>query len=284
MDINDHILQQKSLVGQHFIELLSYLIGQQFKNKKIQVIGLPRTGSSYFVDAINKIIIASTLRSTVILGEPIQDGTVKEINYYYEAIKDPNVFVIKHHARQFDSLVKHYGYERLSNRFYNIGLIRNNIFSLALSLSVAKYTGQSGDYTYTIDDKITIDKPEFIQCLHTQIRAWEAFVNNLYHYNEIVYYRDLTFDPATDFNNLKLAVNPFPTGIELMENKKEYLAPNKFEVVTNHSELYEATLDFLKYYTHPLIEVTGVNFELRPPNSKTTANRISQSTDSYRSY
>ena len=272
MDINDHILQQKSLVG------------RQFKNKKIQVIGLPRSGSSYFADALNKIVIASTLRLTVILGEPIQDGTTKEINYYYEAIKDPNVFVIKHHARQFDSLVKHYGFNRLANRFYNIGLIRNNIFSLALSLSVAEHTGQAAEYTYTTDNKITINRQKFIDCLYTQIRAWEAFVNNLDHYNEIVYYKDLTFDPAMDFNNLKLALNLFPNGIELMENKKEYLAPNKFEVVTNHEELHQVTLDFLTYYTHPQIEVTGVNFELRPPNSKTTANRISQSTDSYRSY
>jgi hypothetical protein len=270
--ISNHILQQKSLVG------------AQFKNKKIQVIGLPRSGSSYFADAINKITIASTLGSTVILGEPIQDGNVKEINYYYAAIKDPNVVVIKHHARQFDSLVKHYGYERLSKRFYNIGLIRNNIFSLALSLSVVKHTGQAADYTYTVNDKLTIDRETFISCLHTQISAWEAFVSCKDHYNEIVYYRDLTFDPAVDFNNLKLALNLFPTDIELMENKKEYLAPNKFEVVTNHEELHQVTLDFLAYYTHPQIEVTGVNFELRPPNSKTTANRISQGIDNYRSY
>ena len=165
MAISNHLLQQKSLVG------------DQFKNKKIQVIGVPRSGSSYFADAINRIIVASTLRPTVILGEPIQDGTVKEINYYYAAIKEPNVVVIKHHARQFDNLVKHYGYERLSNRFYNIGLIRNNIFSLALSLSVVKHTGQAADYTYTVNDKLTIDRETFISCLHTQICAWEAFVS-----------------------------------------------------------------------------------------------------------
>ena len=259
------------------------LVGEQFKNKKIQIIGIPRSGSSYFADTLNKIVIASTLRSTVVLGEPIQVGTTKEINYYYEAIKDPNVFVIKHHATQFDSLVRHYGYNRLANRFYNIGLIRNNIFSLALSLSVAKYTGQAGDYTYTTKDKITINRETFISCLHTQIIAWEAFVNNLYHYNEIVYYRDLTFDPVTDFNNLKFAVNKFPE-VKLTDTEPEPPAPNKFEVVTNHEELHQVTLDFLAYYTHPLIEVTGVNFELRPSNSKTIANRIGQSIDCYRSY
>jgi len=217
------------------------------------------------------------------LGEPIQSGTLKEINYYYEAIKDKNVFIIKHHATQFDSLVKHYGYERLSKRFYNIGLTRNNIFSLALSLSVAKHTNQFDDYTYTTDDKITMDRETFISCLHTKIIAWEAFVSNRDHYNEIVYYRDLTFDPVTDFNNLKLATNQFPN-TKLTENKKEYLAPNKFEIVTNVDELYEVTLDFLKYYTHPLIEVTGVNFELKQSNNPATANRISQGIDNYRSY
>lgn len=143
------------------------LAGEQLKNIKIQVIGLPRSGSSYFADTLNKIIIASTLKSTVVLGEPIQDGNRIEINHYYDAIKNSNVSVIKHHARQFSCLADHYGYNRLVNRFYNIGLIRNNIFSLALSLSVAKYTTQFANYTYTTNDKITINRQDFIACLHT---------------------------------------------------------------------------------------------------------------------
>ena len=257
-------------------------------NKKIQLIGLPRSGSSYFTDAINNMIVATTLKSYTVLWEPIQDGTVKEINYYYEAIKDKNVFVIKHHAMMFDHLVKHYGYNRLANRFYNIGLVRNNIFSLALSFSIAHQTTQFRGYTYTTDDKITIDNQDFIRCLHNQIKGWEAFVHNLDHYNEIVYYRDLTFDPAQDFNKLNYKLDPAVikfSEVKLTEDiVKDYPAPNKFEVVTNYTELYNITLDFLAYYTHPQIEVTGVNFELRTPNSKTIANRISQSTDSYRSY
>jgi hypothetical protein len=261
-----------------------------FKNKKIQLIGLPRSGSSYFTDAINNMIVATTLKSYTVLWEPIHDGTVKEINNYYEAIKDKNVFVIKHHAMSFDRLVTHYGYNRLANRFYNIGLIRNNIFSLALSFSIAHQTTQFRGYTYTTDDKITIDKQDFIRCLHNQIKGWEAFVHNLDHYNEIVYYRDLTFNPVTDFNKLDLAAIKFPqvklTDIEfqcLLDIEKDYQAPNKFEVVTNYTELYNITLDFLAYYTHPQIEVTGVNFELRTPYRKTIANRVSESIDCYRS-
>jgi hypothetical protein len=236
-----------------------------FNNKKIQLIGLPRSGSSYFTDAINKIIAAITLKPYTVLWEPIHDGTVKEINYYYEAIKDKNVFVIKHHAMMFDRLVKHYGYDRLANRFYNIGLVRNNIFSLALSFSVAHQTNQFRTYTYTTNDKITIDRKDFIRCLHNQIKEWEAFASNLSHYNEIVYYRDLTFNPATDFNKLDLAVIKFPE-VELTDDEKEQPAPDKFSVVTNYTELYNITLDFLSHYTHPLIEVTGVNFELRSTN------------------
>ena len=252
-------------------------------NKKIQLIGLPRSGSSYFADAINNMIVAITSKSYTVLWEPINAGTTKEINYYYEAIKDKNVFVIKHHAMMFDHLVKHYGYNRLANRFYNIGLVRNNIFSLALSFSIAHRTTEFRGYTYTVNDKITIDKRDFLRCLHNQIKGWESFVSNRDHYNEIVYYRDLTFDPVTDFNKLNLAVIKFPEA-KLEDTGKDYQAPNKYEVVTNYTELYNITLDFLAYYTHPQIEVTGVNFELRTPNSKTIANRISQSTDSYRSY
>ena len=252
-------------------------------NKKIQLIGLPRSGSSYFADAINNMIVAITSKSYTVLWEPIHYGTVKEINYYYEEIKDNNVFVIKHHARDFDRLVQHYGYNRLANRFYNIGLVRNNIFSLALSFSIAHQTTEFRGYTYTVNDKITIDKRDFIRCLHNQIIGWEAFVSNRDHYNEIVYYRDLTFDPVTDFNKLDLAVIKFPEA-KLEDTGKDYQAPNKYEVVTNYTELYNITLDFLKYYTHPLIEVTGVNFELRQSNDPATANRISQSIDNYRSY
>jgi hypothetical protein len=251
-------------------------------NKKIQLIGLPRSGSSYFADAINKTIAAITLKSYTVLWEPTQVHSNLEINYYYEAIKDKNVFVIKHHAREFDRLVKHYGYNRLANRFYNIGLIRNNIFTLALSLSVAEHTTEFRGYTYTVNDKITIDKQDFITYLYIQIQGWEAFVSNQYHYDEIVYYRDLTFNSTTDFNKLDLAVIKFPE-VTLTDIEKDYQAPDKFEVVTNYTELYNITLDFLSHYTHPLIEVTGVNFELRTPNSKTVANRISQSTDCYRS-
>ena len=252
-------------------------------NKKIQLIGLPRSGSSYFTDAINNMIVATTLKSYTVLWEPIHIGTVKEINDYYAAIKDKNVFVIKHHVMMFDSLVNHYGYARLAKRFYNIGLIRNNIFSLALSFSIAHQTTQFRGYTYTTDDKITIDKQDFIRCLHNQIKGWEAFVHNLDHYNEIVYYRDLTFDPVTDFNKLNLAVIKFPE-VKLEDTGKDYQAPNKFEVVTNYTELYNITRDFLSHYTHPLIEVTGVNFELRQPNSATTANRVSSCAVNYRSH
>jgi hypothetical protein len=106
-----------------------------------------------------------------------------------------------------------------------------------------------------------------------------------------VYYRDLTFNPVTDFNKLDLASIRFPevklTDIEfqcLIDIEKEQPAPNKFEVVTNYTELYNITLDFLAYYTHPQIEVTGVNFELRTPYRKTNANRVSESIDRYRSY
>lgn len=266
-----------------------------FKNKKIQLIGLPRSGSSYFTDAINRMMVAITLKSYTVLWEPINAGTAKEINYYYEAIKDPNILVIKHHAREFDCLVNHYGYNRIAKRFYNIGLIRNNIFSLALSFSIAHQTKQFRGYTYTTDDKITIDRQDFIRCLHNQIRSWEAFVSNRDHYNKIVCYRDLTFNPAMDFNKLDLEVSNF-TEVKLTDAKKDFLsfyltdtekdypAPNKFEIVTNYTELYNITLDFLTHYTHPLIEVNGVNFELRQSNSATTANRISPCADNYRSY
>ena len=252
-------------------------------NKKIQLIGLPRSGSSYFADAINNMIVAITLKSYTVLWEPIHVGTTKEINYYYEAIKDKDVFVIKHHAREFNRLVNHYRYNRLANSFYNIGLVRNNIFSLALSLSIANQTTEfRGKCTYTVNDKITIDRRDFRRCLKHQVKGWEAFAINRDHYNEIVYYRDLTFDPATDFNKLDFAVIKFPE-VKLEDTEKDYHAPNKFEVVTNHEELHQVTLDFLKYYTHPLIEVTGVNFELRQSNNPATANRISQSIDNYRS-
>jgi hypothetical protein len=260
-------------------------------DKKIQLIGLPRSGSSYFADAINRMIIAITLKNSyTVLWEPTQIHSNKEINYYYEAIKDKNVFVIKHHAIEFDRLVKHYGYNRLANRFYNIGLIRNNIFSLALSFSIATHTTQFRNYTYTIDDKITIGKKDFITCLHYQIQGWEAFVSNRNHYNEILYYRDLTFNPATDFNNLDLAIIKFNevklTDAEfqcLIDIETEPPAPDKFSVVTNYTELYNITLDFLSHYTHPLIEVTGVNFELRTPNTKTVANRVGPCAVNYRS-
>jgi hypothetical protein len=251
-------------------------------NKKIQLIGLPRSGSSYFADAINNMIVAITSKSYTVLWEPINAGTTKEINYYYEAIKDKNVFVIKHHAMDFDRLVKHYGYNRLTNRFYNIGLVRNNIFSLALSFSIAHRTTEFRGYTYTVNDKITIDKRDFLRCLHNQIKGWEAFVSNRDHYNEIVYYRDLTFDPVTDFNKLNLAVIKFPE-VKLEDTGKDYQAPNKYEVVKNYTELYNITLDFLTYYTHPQIEVTGVNFELKQSNNPATANRISPCAVNYRS-
>lgn len=248
---------------------------------KVQVIGLPRTCSSYLSNSINIVFKAVSNQNCIVLGEPIQNGTNKEINNYFALIKNKNVKSVKHHIDQFAKLIKHPDYKRIDNRFYNIGIIRNSIFDLALSLSVAMHTTQFSKYTYSINDKIKIDKHEFVSCLFFQIQRWELFVNLKDQFNEIVYSDNLTFDPIRDTNNLQLFSSRFSDDLIADYEIENFKAPDKFKVVTNYTELYNITLDFLAEYFNPLIEVTGVNFELRQSNSARTANRVGSCANYY---
>lgn len=238
-----------------------------FIDKKIQVVGLPRTCSSYLSNSINIVIQAAVNPNYVFLGEPIQSGTNRELNKYFALIKNKNVKVVKHHIDQFNKLIQHPNYKRIDDRFYTIGIIRNNIFDSALSLSVALYTNQYSNYTYA-NDKIVIDKHKFVNCLFFQIQRWELFVSLKHQFDEIVYSNSLTFNPVLDVNRLHLFSTPLEvdllTDYALVENFK---APDKFTVVANYKELYALTINFLAEYFNPYIKVTGVNFEFRSANS-----------------
>jgi hypothetical protein len=212
---------------------------------RIQIIGIPRGGTSYIYDVVRRY--HNPLQLVEFGNEPfhptlyVNDDT-DVTNFYKKHINDirnTNDCVVKNHVQHLLDLQQ----KGLLNSFrnnidYNLVMIRRNIFDITLSSIVS--TTQHEWFRY----KKRVKKME------VELELFEHWWRGIYYdtlkiyenqfefdYNEVVYYENFTRTLREDWSNTKLCNTYYKV---LADLKAVYTkAPAKEKVVKNYQELIE---------------------------------------------
>lgn len=212
---------------------------------RIQIVSVPRSGSTYFYRAVNRYTYPHKSKWEEGWGEWFNPNLIKnaankkgisdnlEKDYRLSEWKESTWMVIKTQMAFLEDEVILNACS--SKNIYNIFFYRKNIFDMALSMAIAGQTDEFMYYENTEPLFITTD--EMKRAIAYYVNEYEKIENNFYglHFNEIVAYEDLTFNQEIDFHNLELS-NMF--------SRKMSKAPDKKRVV-NYEELKELTFDVL---------------------------------------
>jgi len=196
---------------------------------KIQIISLPRSGSSYLRSMIDCQL--NNVDDYFTISEPFNLSkkhklTQSEILYQ---IKNKKNVLVKNIIFELENV-------DLNNLFdYIICLTRKDIFEATLSRVIALKTNK-WDEPQDSNLKLTINFLEFKNFLDETVR-WNKKILNIKS-NKLVFYEDLTFD---SLNDLSLFDN-------LISHKKSYqtvLLYDKQKLVANYSELKQQSRNYL---------------------------------------
>ena len=163
----------------------------------------------------------------------------------YDILNNCDYKVVKQHAQRIlESL--DYIDSNIYKSFFNVGIVRRNMFDAALSYTIASITNEWDDYTYTRNDVLTIDVEQFIESIDIQFDNLAAFykLKNMNMFDKIVYYEDLTFIPQIDIDKYCTYTNSKCT--KYFESIVTVCAPDKKKIVINYEQLYNISLDYFK--------------------------------------
>lgn len=234
---------------------------------KINVLSIPRSGSAYF-----RSMVAQKLKiynSIYTISEPFNEkhnhGNLYNI---LDTMNLSHVVVTKNHIDQLLDIKN--TNEEIYQKFINVGwfnivLLRKNIFENTLSRAIALIKNSWNNHTYSESDSLLLDIKFFKDQLDTTVYYWKSISTNLLkiQYNNVIYYEDLSFEPNTDFDFLNYYCNfPLKSGhIEFNTTK----SPEKTKIVSNYNELKEFTFNYMNKLTIYGVNITGINLELQHP-------------------
>jgi hypothetical protein len=212
---------------------------------RIQIIGIPRGGTSYIYDVVRRY--HNPLQTVEFGNEPfhptlyVDDDT--DVTDFYkkhitEIVKTPNCAVKNHVQHLLDLEQKNLLDDFRKSIDYNLVMLRRNIFDITLSSIVS--TTQHEWFRY----KKRVKKME------VELELFEHWWRGIYYdtlkiyqnqfkfdYNEIVYYENFTRTLRKDWSNLELCNTHYTV---LADLKAVYTkAPAKEKVVKNYNELRE---------------------------------------------
>lgn len=240
---------------------------------KIQIVSLPRTGSSYLRQMLNYKLHSDMYNYDVDENEPFNDENYhqlgKEKEYYalgkiHKILSNNNV-VVKNHYYHLYRLYKDFPklYEKYNkNNFINYCLLRKNFFESCLSTAIASKTN-SWSTPYAYDNNLNLEIPfsEFEEELKIYKNYWLLVAENRLkiEYKKIVYYEDLTFNHSIDYdyiNNNDTPLNSSYTSNSVELSKK---SPEKMIIVKNYNELKELSYAFVNSIKHKnIINTNGM--------------------------
>lgn len=211
---------------------------------RIEIISMPRTGSTYLYSIIKKHV-----PNCYGAAEPFYFDSLQECSPDFaiqwklkKLISNVRKFsnaVLKTHMHQREQIVSNNAeYENL--QWTKILLLRRNIFEAVLSFTIANHIN---DYSNPdVDRPITIHETAFLSKLEKVLDMWKLFVQykNQNKYHHIVYFEDLTFDPAIDLQKFNISVGP---------THNEYIKrQDKNTIVKNYDDLYDHFNKVMKNY------------------------------------
>jgi len=234
--------------------------------RKLQVLGIPRSGTTYLFKAIYHQI-AQPFDN--ILNESFHPN-----NKHYRSFNSDEVSGAIDRALQSwcnpdqSAVTKthpaHLNYLKTANLLdkfksiepYTIAIIRKSVVDTAISNARSTQTGEW--ISYNIQEPILIDTGLFEKSLKASSRNLTDLVENKWAlvYDEVVYYEDLTGEPEVDVTKFKIydSVN-FVKRSNLKLNVKRF--PDKRLSITNYNELVDIAVDFYAKLNHPQIEFDG---------------------------
>ena len=128
--------------------------------------------------------------------------------------------------------------------FYNIGLLRKDIWETSMSLAIANHKNQWFDYD---TNSFEMDIELYDKCLQNCLGALDEFKQNKCNidFDEIIYYEDLSLDPRTDFSKLKLCDKSFDNLQDVILHETFRPAPCKKDIVLNYNQIRDYYCDVI---------------------------------------
>lgn len=176
-------------------------------NKNVVVLGNPRSGNTYIFELIHNwlnVYPRNCFGRQPIFDQkhPDLDNKIHEINTWFSNIirnhHHENQTVVKFHI-PWHHVGSYYDFHDVFDKFYKIKMIRTDMLSSALSLTLAMATNNwvrnqnSKNLSHAVYLKPLIfrENVQFLARCVEQILEWPF-------YDQIIYYHDITGDPVVD--------------------------------------------------------------------------------------
>ena len=238
----------------------------------IQIISNPRNGSTYMQRMICHHLKNLNDNYTC-MNEPFlispevvnKEDIISFFNKQLDFIEINKPIITKSHITQIFDLQEYGAIQRYyDTKYYNILILRKDIFESALSLAIADIKNEFVEYKNF--DAITIPHSVVIDNIDNQLWNLTYICSNKFNisYDEIVFMEDLTFDPVKDFFNMKLCNVPYENLRPFDISKLK--APSKKTIVTNYDHLKNVALEYLsrkKYDFSDFYETSLVNLKIK---------------------
>jgi len=220
---------------------------------KIQIVSQVRSGSTYLCKLFG-LYTANTYNEPFLDYNKLEQSSIKSIwQRRFDALNIDSSFVIKSHYFQLEQME-----QQLLNQIQEIDfdmticLLRKDMFEQTLSHTIAQ---QSNVWSKPSDglDKLTIDETSFKHNIDFRFADVSNCIENKLgiKYDHVIFYEDLTFDPAKDRLLFSL---PSKEKYELPQTKFK----DKQKQVTNYDALKDIYETHSMKYNLGQIDVTNL--------------------------
>ena len=205
---------------------------------KINIISLPRTGSSYLI----KCLVYHTIKSDKFFSVSEPFNRAKNFSYTFEMLEEKvqnsSFVIIK--TQIFELYENNFEIETWTNMFsYIITLVRKNIFEASLSRFISTKFGHW-------------DKRDLTQTLYVEWEEFVNFVNQTLLWSEkviatrsdkLIFYEDLSFKSNNDILLFKLPTK-YLQRLDQYYKSEPYLKKEK--VILNYKEIKDITNSYIE--------------------------------------
>jgi len=206
----------------------------KYNNRGINIITVPRTGSTYLINILKSVFKVQPIFISEVRH---RQNTIREMFDFFK-IQEENILNPVNTNYISKTYTQHIQRDGIINNSYNIFLFRKNLFHNILSIAYSKKI-RMWRFIQLKYKKIYITTSEFNDMISKIIKRLSDLLQNEHsiQYDMILSFEDLTFDATIDLNNLGMK--------QLREIKLDEKFPPLKERVLNYDELleYYKTLD-----------------------------------------
>jgi hypothetical protein len=206
---------------------------------KIQILSLPRTGSTYLFHMLN--LQLTDCEDFYSISEPFNVNKKNFKKSVKNILKNKNVLV-KSHVYELIYIKESLLFRKYcSVDWHTICLLRKNVFEMTLSRAIALIV-KNWDNLYCDGLKLKINPLIFKKQLLESLYWLRLIKYNSFNVKNIIYYEELTFDSSQDMKRLNLPIE------HTIFYKSKKFHDNK-QIVSNYNDLYLMTEKLLKNVT-----------------------------------